>query len=148
LIEQYRREKCDSCGYLNGLAEFILTPEQKHYGKYVCPNCGCYWKFAKKPDNDSSKYRRPQKHRDLVRRFGNGYCELCLTSEDNLPDNQTLEGHHVIPFKVEQVSERENVWIVCTRCHRQIELIRTYNDKKCVTTDGPIQARTERTQTA
>lgn len=126
------RQDCNRCGYLNGLAEFILTPQLKHFGKLVCSNCGAHWKWVGKPESDASKYRRPKKHKELVKQFSKGYCEMCLTAETDFTDNQTLEGHHVIPYQVGGSSEKDNVWIICTRCHRQIELIRTYNPKKCI----------------
>jgi DNA-directed RNA polymerase subunit RPC12/RpoP len=137
-LNDQHRQNCEGCGHLNGLAQFRLTPELKHYGRLDCPNCGRLWKWVPKPDTDSTKYRRPKKHKDLVERFSEGYCQLCLTARKDLPSNQVLEGHHVVPFEIGGSSEKENVWIVCTRCHRQIELIRTYNPNKCLQ-DGILQ---------
>lgn len=141
------RQDCTQCGYLNGLAEFVLTPNLTHYGKLVCPNCGKHWKWVAKPETDSTKYRRPSKHKDLAKKFGKGYCQMCLTKETDLPTNQTLEGHHVVPYEVGGSSDQDNVWVVCTRCHRQIELIRTYNPAKCFE-DGPVQECSARVETA
>lgn len=128
-LNKYRQD-CRLCGYLNGKPSLVRTPNQPHYGKLVCPQCGAYWRWAPKPDSDSSKYRRPAEHRELVAKFSDGYCEMCLTGADNLPGRQTLHAHHVVPYEVGGGSNRENIWIVCTRCHRQIELIRTYNPAK------------------
>lgn len=139
------RQDCTRCGYLNGLAQFEFTPQLKHYGKLCCPNCGAHWRWVPKPESDASKYRRPKKHRELVKQHGEGYCQMCLTAEDDLIENVTLEGHHVIPYEFGGTHEKDNVWIVCTRCHRQIELIRTYNDKKSIKDDQSISESTART---
>jgi len=136
-LNNYRQD-CSRCGYLNGLAEFQLTPEVKHYGKLLCPSCGAFWRWVAKPDGDQTKYKRPKKHKELVKQFGNGFCEMCLTEEGKLPANQSLEGHHVIPYRSGGSCEKDNVWILCTRCHRQVELIRTYNPTKAIK-DEPVQ---------
>ena len=128
-LNKYRQD-CGSCGYLNGKPSLVKTPSQPHYGKLVCPQCGAYWRWAPKPDGEISKYRRPANHKELVAKFSEGFCEMCLTKEDNLSNRQKLEAHHVVPFQHGGGAERHNIWIVCTHCHRQIELIRTYNPAK------------------
>lgn len=102
------------------------TPDGPHYAKWVCVDCGCFNGWIPKPDGDSTKYRREAKHRRLVRTHSRGFCEMCLTEVSNLPGKQTLEGHHVIPYRDGGSDHRENVWIVCTSCHRLIEWTRRY----------------------
>lgn len=103
-----------------------LTPHLPHYGKELCSTCGAFLRWIKKPDSDAGKYRRPSAHRDLVEKYGRGYCEMCLTAEADLPGRQSLEAHHVEEFAKGGPATRENVWIVCTGCARLIHAIRTY----------------------
>ena len=101
-----------------------LTPDGPHYAAERCLNCGRHLRWIPKPD--SEKARRPAAHRELVRKFGRGFCELCLLAENDLPGGQTLEGHHVVPFAAGGTDEQHNVQILCTGCHRFIHWRRTY----------------------
>jgi hypothetical protein len=117
----------DTCKRCGAALEFVKTPELPHYGKMVCVNSECgrcaYW--VPKPDQD--KARRPAAHRDLVKAFSRGYCELCLTREDQLRGGRVLEAHHVVEFTDGGSNERDNILIVCTGCHRLVHWLRTYN---------------------
>lgn len=104
----------------------MLTPQRKHYGMYRCKICDTFNGWIPKPDSDASKYKRPQKHRSLVNKFSRGFCESCLRLEGELPDGQVLEAQHVVPYQQGGKPERDNVWILCTGCHRLIEHQRTY----------------------
>lgn len=96
-------------------------------GGVVCTACGRTLGFLPKSADDPTKYRRPNEHRELVSRFGKGYCELCLRLEVELKGRQGLVGHHVLPFQSDGEAKRENVWILCTACHRIVEWMRTYH---------------------
>ena len=105
--------------------EFILTDAlPPHYKKKVCAECGKFLGFQSKPDQNKSK--RPAGHTTLVQKYEQGYCELCLRAKESLPPNQCLEAHHVIPYQFGGESSRENIWIVCTPCHKIIEHYRIY----------------------
>lgn len=88
-----------------------------------CPDCECHIRFIPK---DKDAKRRPKDHKSLVNKYSNGYCECCLRTKESLPQFQTLEAHHVRPYHLGGESTRENIWIVCTPCHRLIEHFRTY----------------------
>jgi len=105
------------------LAE-ILTPELTHHAKLVCPECQHFGGWVPKPEADPTKYRRAKSTTNLARTT---YCELCLRHKRDLPPRQTLEGHHVIPCKYEGASAVENIWTLCTSCHRLVEHMRTYH---------------------
>jgi len=113
---------------------------------YKCPHCkkmdevvwwrynekkGQYWvhckcdKGAWKPLQGSKN--RSAANKKLVKKYGRGFCELCLVKEINLNRvNHDLEGHHLIPHEWTADSRRENVWIVCKPCHKLIEHLRDY----------------------
>ncbi len=116
---------CDRCG-LNTEAVLEVLETGTHYAKLVCGECGKYHKFVAKPEADSTKYRRPKQHRELVTKYGRGYCELCLLGADDFDKGVTLEAHHLIEFQNGGSEERDNIWIVCTMCHRLIHWTRRY----------------------
>jgi 5-methylcytosine-specific restriction endonuclease McrA len=95
-------------------------PKGPHIGLY-CSTCGKFLKWQ--PQNND---KRKSSHKDLVNKYSGGYCECCLRSKDSLPIPQTLEAHHVKPYQHEGDSTRENIWILCTQCHKLIEHLRTY----------------------
>ncbi len=109
-----------------------LMPHSRHYAKWVCGSCGKWNDWVRKPSDDASKYRRPAAHRKLVAKFGRGYCEMCMRQENELRDEDTLEGHHSIEFKDGGEPTRENTWILCTACHRLVNWMRTYHGRTTV----------------
>ena len=114
---------CQFCGSAD--IAFELTPNLPHYGKETCRSCGRHSRWVPKPDSD--KIRRPAAHKDLVSKYGNGYCEMCLILEERLPPGQTLEAQHVREYQHGGSEVRENIWIVCTRCHKLIHWLRVWS---------------------
>lgn len=106
----YRRD-CPTCGYKNARGEVIEGPFGPHWGKLICfqEDCRVQWDWIQKPDSDSSKYRRPANHKDLVKKFGRGFCELCCIKEEDFPPGMHLVGHHVIEYQDGGEPTRENV---------------------------------------
>lgn len=114
-----------------------LRPAGLHYADVRCAKCNGHF-FEPKPDGDPTKYKRPASHTDLVKKFSRGFCEMCLKKLEELPKGQTLEAQHVVEFQDGGPSERENIWIVCTGCHKLIHWQRTYH--------GPRQEISERSE--
>lgn len=100
-----------------------------HWAKEQCSVCGKHLKWLPKPDSDASKYRRPGTHRELVKKFSPGYCEMCLTPAADIRSPATLEAHHIDRFKNGGSNERSNIWILCTACHHFVELIRRWHGR-------------------
>lgn len=115
--------KCKTCG-ARWEPTVELTPDTPHYGKALCGNCNAFLRWVPKPDRD--KRKREAAHTELVKKYSRGYCELCLILASDLPVNETLEAHHVEEYQDGGASDRENVWIVCTACHKLIHWRRTY----------------------
>jgi hypothetical protein len=116
---------CPKCAH-DGPHPMTLRTSGVHYADVRCAKCNQHF-FQSKPDDDPTKYKRPQQHRDLVTEFSRGYCELCLRHKEELPKCQTLEAQHVIEYQDGGSSDRSNIWIVCTACHRMIHWMRTYH---------------------
>jgi len=51
---------------------------------------------------------------------------MCLIKEVDLPPRETLEGHHVVEYANGGTDDADNVWVVCTACHKLIHWRRTY----------------------
>lgn len=117
--------KCSRCGD-GGPHLTELRTTGVHYANGWCRKCNNHF-FPPKPDSDPTKYKRPKPHTDLVTKFSRGFCELCLRKQAQLPKGQTLEAQHVIEFSDGGEPNRENIWIVCTACHRHIHWTRTYH---------------------
>lgn len=117
--------KCGRCGH-EGEVKVIPRTGGVHRADLRCVACNHHLGFPPKLADDPTKYKRPNTHRDLALKYGNGFCEMCLVAEKDFPKGWTLEGHHVDPYKDGGSEKRENIWVVCTRCHRLIEWVRKY----------------------
>ena len=124
-MDTLKQEQCKACGY-TGVPTIKVMETGVHYAKLSCDQCGRFIRWMAKPEGDASKYRRENQHKELAAKFGNGYCELCLIKESDLPNGESMEGHHVIEYADGGDSSRENVWVVCTACHKLIHWRRTY----------------------
>lgn len=119
-------ETCRHCKDA-GPHKIELMQNSIHHAKLSCGSCGRMLRWLPKPDSDPTKYKRPTAHRDLVADYSRGFCEMCLVPKAQLPKGQTLEAQHVIEFQDGGSNERENIWILCTGCHRFVHWVRTYH---------------------
>ena len=53
-------------------------------------------------------------------------CQCCLRSIDRLGDNENLEIHHVVPVKDGGADTLDNIWVLCTTCHKEVHHRRVY----------------------
>lgn len=130
---------CPICGMVP--VTVTLCDSGPHYAKLTCSGCGAFQGWQAKPDSDASKYRRPASHRELVRKYGQGHCELCTRPEGELNPKHGLIGHHVVPFKDGGTDDRDNVWILCTACHALVHWMRTYNRPSNIQPESPDETR-------
>lgn len=103
---------------------FTETPNLQHFGREDCAGCGRFVRWVPKPEAD--RIKRPAAHRNLVKKFSRGFCEMCLLKEHELPAGQSLEAQHVEEYAEGGEPRRENIWIICTACHKLIHCIRTH----------------------
>lgn len=108
------------------IAEFVLTPELTHWGKYICsdPSCGRFLAWVKKPDNEKRNRRQSKK---LARPFedaGIDYCQLCLRQRCELPSNMTFVVHHIVEVQDGGNDDPANLLQLCTFCHEMVHLLR------------------------
>jgi 5-methylcytosine-specific restriction endonuclease McrA len=117
------RDKCPHCGSVELLTE--VMSQGVHYAKLSCNSCRRFIEWLPKPEN-KNKIRREKSNTELVAEHGRGYCELCGILQKRIPKGEALEAHHVIEYQQGGDRERENIWIICTRCHKLIHWERTY----------------------
>lgn len=124
----------DPCRFCStaGPHQEVIEAGGVHYGKWLCVKCGRNLGWIPKPDSDPTKYKRPKSHTDLVSAYSRGFCELCLRKKEDLAKGQTLEAQHVIEYQDGGTSDRSNIWIVCTACHKLIHWQRTYHGENNV----------------
>ena len=115
-------ERCPNCSSTElGVRR---RPDTPHWGELICGYCAHHFYWLPKPESEKTK--RPASHRDLVHKYSDGFCELCLLRPEQLPPGQTLEAHHIIEVQDGGSADRENIWIVCTKCARLIHWMRTH----------------------
>ena len=121
---------CKKCGPVQ--AVFQECSNGPHKAKFLCPKCNSFLRWIGSADiarikgNQPSKEVRRRETEKLVNRYSKGFCELCLRAKNQLPGTQTLEAHHVIEVQDGGSDERNNIWIVCTSCHKFVHHQRTY----------------------
>ena len=118
----------EPCRYCRAPAPHIVETKDvpaPHWGRFVCRNCHRHLDWFSKPDAD--KVKRPAAHKDLVAKFGRGFCEMCLRKPVDLGQNETLEAQHVLEYADGGEPTRENIWIICTACHKMVHWLRPYH---------------------
>lgn len=109
--------KC-TCGSTETRIEPGTPP---HHGKQVCNNCGAFIGWEPKP----SSPHRPAGERNLVAKYGQGFCEFCGRKTEALPSGAYLVGHHVVPYAEGGSARERPPWILCDSCHGLVEAARS-----------------------
>lgn len=104
----------------------LALPNANH-AEFKCMDRAC-GHFLWLPQPENAKRTRRKSHRELVERYGSGFCQMCRIEESSLmPPGSQLVAHHVIEVDAENGGdERENIWILCPSCHSLIHHERTY----------------------
>lgn len=114
------------CKYCKDKTICDVVPHDSHVLAYKCPKCLRFNDYPKK--ENSTNNNRESKHRELVKKYSKGFCEICRIKDELIPKPQTMEAHHIISHKDGGSSDRDNIIILCTWCHKQIEQIITYKN--------------------
>lgn len=111
---------CSRCGCDTG--EVKKMTSGPNYAKLSCYKCALFVKWVPKPENENKKRRKKiAKLKPHVT-----YCQCCLRTKNELDGSAQLEEHHVLEVDIwpEHEMDPENIWVVCTRCHRMIHNLR------------------------
>lgn len=114
---------CPSCSCQFGM---VSPTDGTAYAKLSCANgdCNKWIKWLPRPTNIGKKSRKDTK--GLLDKYSRGFCEMCLRRDEDLPPGQVLHAHHVIEKQHGGDESKQNIWVVCTKCHRYIHHERTY----------------------
>lgn len=119
------RKDCP-CGNLNHRCE-VKQAKAPHYAELRCRLCGRHHGFIPSP---TATKNRPKAHRDIVKKSGITFCQMCLRKESELVHPDHLTAHHVDEFAEGGSSDLSNQWIVCNGCHKLIHWTRTYLNRQ------------------
>ena len=106
----------------HGRHTITLCPDGKHYAKETCEECGRFVKWLPKPKNEG---KRP-KNKHTAASLEINYCQMCCRHRSKLGNGGSLEVHHVEEISSGGGDIPENIWVVCTSCHRMIHHFRVY----------------------
>lgn len=109
--------------------ETIKDGELVRGARLECPMCSFFMGWNRLPKNER---KRSASHRDLVAKYGRGFCEMCLVPSEELGAGNYLVGHHVKEHSDGGTSDRENVWILCNACHSLVHWTRTHHGRNTV----------------
>lgn len=118
------KQTCTRCGVIE---PFTVVPVESgpHHAKLLCPGCGAFGGWAKKPENE--KKRGKNKH--TAESMGIYRCQMCERHESRLGEREMLTPHHVVEIQHGGEDDPSNIWIVCTACHATIHHARAYMNR-------------------
>jgi 5-methylcytosine-specific restriction endonuclease McrA len=91
-----------------------------------CPECGRFARWSGKQKPVKANGKRTLSTNWPVSRLGIHYCQLCNRNRKQLGKGEALEAHHVIEIESGGKDTPDNIWVVCTACHKHIHHVRTY----------------------
>jgi predicted RNA-binding Zn-ribbon protein involved in translation (DUF1610 family) len=112
---------CNSCeNEVSTMAKILSTGP--HYSQYNCLDCGKFLGYGKKPGNENKR----AKNKYTAEALGIDFCQMCLRKTNKLGSRGVLEVHHVEEINRDGADTPENIWVICTSCHKLIHHQRTY----------------------
>lgn len=127
------RDRCQRCGLPTGHCEVVPEPDTSpHFARLVCPDCrdaghSGFVGWVPRPRERFERQPRRGADRDLYRRHGKAYCELCLRTAEQA--RRPLNVHHVIEYAKGGASEPGNLWTLCEGCHRLVHWVRQHHGR-------------------
>lgn len=122
----FTEKQCKRCGQL---VEPITHGEinDVHGYKLHCPKCGLFvgWSGKRQAIKDEVGGRQ-RSSQWTAKRLNQDFCQMCMRNKDFLGKGERLEVHHVLPVNENGEDTPDNIWIVCTACHRLIHHQRIY----------------------
>ena len=116
---------CPKCGH-TGEPQRVDGSFGPHSIKQVCAQCGAFIGWLS--SGNGGRKKRPAKHCELAKRYGQGFCEICRRHLDNLPiEKRWFEGHHIVEYQDGGTDDRTNVMVLCPMCHELVHLIRRHH---------------------
>ena len=123
---EFRTFKCHHCGY-EGKPEATGKVDPQHGYALGCAQCKGWlgWSGKSKALKDAEG-KRVEASIWTAKRLKIEECQYCRRPKECLGDRERLEVHHVVPVEDDGPDSPENIWVVCTSCHKEIHHRRIY----------------------
>lgn len=122
----FRVMTCKSCGHV--AKPYAKGPSNPVHGyKVYCTACDTWLGWGgKAKDLKNERGERTISSKWTAKRLQIEICQCCLRSLEKLGDNENLEIHHVVPVKDGGADTLDNIWVLCTTCHKEVHHRRVY----------------------
>ena len=122
----FRVMTCKSCGHV--AKPYAKGPSNPVHGyKVYCTACDTWIGWGgKAKDLKKERGERTISSKWTAKRLQIETCQCCLRSLEKLGDNENLEIHHVVPVKDGGADTLDNIWVLCTTCHKEVHHRRVY----------------------
>lgn len=123
------------CKWCNSVVEPTVIPKLTgpHAAELRCPECNTFLGWQKKEKNEDKR----TKSRHTPESLKIDYCQICQRKRSELAPRQTLEIHHIKEIVADcGDDEPYNILVLCTMCHKEVHLKRTYLHKHYLDTEG------------
>lgn len=97
-----------------------------HGYAFVCEQCERFLAWGGKNKAIMAEDKRQRSSQWTAHRLRIRSCQMCLREQDELGTREQLEVHHVQPVSQGGADQPDNLWVVCTACHRLIHWQQTY----------------------
>lgn len=123
---EFRKFSCHHCGH-EGKPTATGKVDPVHGYALHCTLCSGWlgWGGKSKQLKDAEG-KRVETSIWSAKRLGIDTCQYCRRTKDTLGDRERLEVHHVVPVDEGGDDKLENIWVVCTSCHKEIHHRRVY----------------------
>ena len=121
----FTQKQCPKCGQVEPVTHGEVN--DVHGFKLRCPHCDQFvgWGGKMKAIKDDNGSRNLSSQW-TAKRLNADHCEMCLRSKQLIGKGERLEVHHVKPIEDGGEDLPQNIWVVCTSCHRLIHHQRKY----------------------
>ena len=100
-------------------------PHDLHGHRMDCPACGKFMGWGGRKKEATINGNRQFSTQWPPSRLGIDHCQMCERKAHHLGEGK-LNSHHVVEIAKGGEDEPDNIWVVCTSCHRLIHHQRTY----------------------
>ena len=124
--EVFTPKNCKHCGIQVEPVTFGEINDMHGY-KLRCPHCKRVVGWGgKRQVVKTENGERTRSSQWSAKRLNKDFCEMCQRPKDFLGHGERLEVHHVTEIDQGGEDVPENIWVLCTPCHRLVHHQRTY----------------------
>jgi 5-methylcytosine-specific restriction endonuclease McrA len=122
--QNFTSKQCKNCGEVEPVTRGEIN--DVHGYKLRCPHCGLFVGWGGMTKEVKNKDGRQRSSNWTAKRLNYDYCQICRRHKDHLGHGERLEVHHVMSVENGGEDTPENIWVLCTACHRTVHYQQTY----------------------